>query len=264
MSSGTNSLLVLEAGGSRSIFSKAELETLKGSPAAIELQALLDKPADWIARHWRAARPFKFSLLDVDRDRIKQLRREERNPTRREDLIKEVYRQSHAKQRAQWGEDRKRARHWAGLVGLYLHVRAWLSTMDLAVRRAYVRKLEDQFNSARRNHVPSSSKQEERRRARERRELGRDIKRKRKAFGWRGPRDGRRLSPFASVDITDRDAVAAIEAESLAARGLLTFQKLAEPDAGKASDPHRFDVDYERLFDALNKEAMAFLMKKEV
>ncbi len=99
---------------------------------------------------------------------------------------------------------------------MYLASRDWLVPLDMIVRAGFAKTLERQAEKLARHEVQSSSKEEARRRARNRTELKRHDRRVRKQFGWRGAADARmpRLSLNAEFDFDPGEA-AKREAEML-------------------------------------------------
>jgi len=211
----------LSIGGSeqRAHFSPEMQAVLEPNMAAIEAATLLDKPPAYLAMLRRAAREFKFELTEADRDTIATLKRDKSSaPAKREDLVKAVRNTSRNAQQAEWRRYRIEARRWVRIVRSYDLDRNWSAQFELVVRKAILLKIEREVDRAFRNTVPSLNKEEDRRRARARRELGKDLKRKRRQFGWRGAGDGRtpHLIPLADGSY-DPVAIATAEFASLTA-----------------------------------------------
>lgn len=215
-----------------------EAKALVKSVAAIELALLLKKHDGHTARMCRAVVPFKFERTDKLKEQTREVSRDRSlSPSRREDLKKGLYGSAWSAQHAAWRQDRRAAHTWLRVLRLYLASRDWLLLRDPRVRAGFARSLERQVEKLARNEVQSSSKEEARRRARNRTELTRHNKRSRRQFGWRGAGDGRTVylipGPDGSYDPTE---VAKHEAAML-------FAEQLSGEANHGLSVKRFEVD---------------------
>lgn len=181
--------LVGEAGAQR--FNATDLAVLAPSIAAIELATHLGKPDAFLADHCAASQPpKKHTLTDDERSEVAALRKSrEHTPAKREDLISAVWAKSRAEQKRLHRECRVHAKRWITLVRLYERDRPYLLTLPYTTRVKFCLKLANDVRRASSNDIPAANRAEARRRAQNRRALGKDMERRRKRFGWRGRTD---------------------------------------------------------------------------
>lgn len=120
----TNEIMTPISRGKRPKFSQADVEALR-STDSIELVTFLDRPADRLARLLKAASEFRFELTDADREAIKQVNRDERNPERKEalkqgirDASRKDQKQAHAADRLELVQHLKTLKAYRAAKGL--------------------------------------------------------------------------------------------------------------------------------------------------
>jgi hypothetical protein len=210
-------------------FSETDLAVLAPSIPAIELAEYLEKPDGFFADHRAASRPpTKHELTDDERAEVAALRKSrDHSPAKREDLIKAIWSRSRAERNRLHRECLAHAKRWITLVRLYEIDRPYLLTLPEAIRIKLCRKLAADVRRASSNDIPAANRAEARRRGVNKRALGKDIKRRRKAFRWRGRTDGvggegyaggaRRLPATPMTPDGQVDAVALARSEMLLA-----------------------------------------------
>lgn len=173
-------------------FSETDLAVLAPSIPAIELAEYLGKPDAFLADHRTASRPPpKHELTDDEKAEVAALRKSrDHTPAKREDLIKAVWTKSRSDRNRLHRECRAHAKRWIKLVRLYEIDRPHLLTLPLDLRIKLCRKLAEEVRRASSNDIQSANRAEARRRNLNKRLLGKDMKRRRKAFRWRGTTDG--------------------------------------------------------------------------
>lgn len=174
-------------------FNSVDLAVLEPSIPAIELAAYLDKPEAWLADYRRAARPFEPTETEREREVINDLRKSrEYPPSEREDLIKKVRAEARDEQRRVWRECRRNAKRWIKLVRAYECERARLHVeiKSPRARKLAVHQMADGMRRAWANQIEAEDREEERRRARNRKATKKAARQNRKAFGYRGGTDG--------------------------------------------------------------------------
>jgi hypothetical protein len=219
----------LEVGGvrSRDRFSAKERKDLK-SVAAIGVYEALGM-ADLAARIIEASQDFKWQKTDEYKKAILALNRDKSiSPSQREERRKIIGATSRTYQREQWRRDRLLAKRLIKIIREYVINRDWLDTHHALVRINFIRRLAAEAENVQRNFVPSANQEDARRRSRNIRELGRDNKRRRKVFGWRGRSEGRKAYLSRAVS-GSFDPVECAEAAIFAALG---EQKTENADHG--------------------------------
>lgn len=189
----------LEVQGERR-FSEDELKVLAPSLIAAELAFLLGKDAEWLNDYRLAARPGRFQLSDEQEDTLARIKREERNPSAREDLISAFRQRAREEHESRMRQCRANAKRWLRLVGHYERNREWLSQFPPNIRARLCRQMADGIARASANDVIPENREEDRRRKGLRREARTTAKRLHKNFGYRNFRRPIPVKPNGEID----------------------------------------------------------------
>lgn len=192
---------VLEVQGERR-FSEDELRVLAPSLIAAELAFLLGKDAEWLNDYRLASRPKRFQLSDEQEDTLARIKREERNPSAREDLIKAFRARARDEHEIRMRQCRAHAKAWLKLVSHYERNREWLSQFAPNIRAKLCRQMADGVARASANDLIPENREEDRRRKRLRREARSTAKRLHKSFGFRKFRQPVPVKPNGEIDFS--------------------------------------------------------------
>lgn len=226
---------VLEIEGKKR-FSEADLDTLRPSLIAAELALLLGKSPDWLNDYRLAAFPRRFRLTDEQEATLARLKREERNPSAREDLAKAFRQRAREEHEIRLRECRMNAKAWINLVHHYARNRDWLQQFEPRIRARLCRQMADGVARASGNVLPAENRDEDRRRKRKRREDVRAAKRLHEVFGYRKFRRPIPVRPNGQIDFR---AAANLDLLAQTARGERTGISIVASDQWSTTEELR-------------------------